>query len=114
MVPGIDVVWIEAAVSGHPDGISAEELSLRGIEGCVRDPCMMEFRASDINVVANNEFLENNPSAKKLFEIMSIPLGDIFKQNARMNAAENGQDDIDKHAAEWIALNRDLFDSWIV
>ncbi len=114
LVPGIDVVWIEAAVSRHPDGVGAEELSLRGVEGYVRDPCMMGFRGSDINVVANNEFLANNPSAKELFEVMSIPLGDIFKQNARMNAGEGRQDDIDKHAAGWIALNRDLFDSWIV
>ena len=113
LVPGIDVVWIEAAVPDHPDGYSAEDLSLAGIEGCVKDPCLMGFRGADLKVVANNEFLENNPSAKKLFEVMSIPLGDIFKQNNRMNAGENSQDEIDLHAEEWIALNRDLFDSWI-
>ncbi len=113
LVPGIDVVWIEAAVPNHPDGYPVEELSLAGIEGCVKDPCLMGFRGADLKVVANNEFLDNNPSAKKLFEVMSIPLGDIFKQNNRMNAGENSQEAIDLHADEWIALNRDLFDSWI-
>jgi len=44
---------------------------------------------------------------------MTIPLGDIFKQNNRMNAGENAQKDIDSHADEWIGLNRDLFDSWL-
>ena len=42
-----------------------------------------------------------------------MPLGDIFKQNNRMNAGENTQEDIDQHADEWIALNRDLFDGWL-
>ena len=64
-------------------------------------------------MVANNDFLQNNPAAAKLFEVMTIPLGDIFKQNNRMNAGENTQKDIDSHADEWIALNRDLFDSWL-
>ena len=73
----------------------------------------MGFQGADIMVVANTEFLENNPAAAKLFEVLSIPLGDIAKQNNRMNAGENTQEDIDNHAQEWIALNRDLFDSWI-
>ena len=111
--PGIDVVWIEAAVAGHPDGYGEAELAIPGVEGCVNDPCLMGFRGADINVIANNDFLQNNPAAAKLFEVMTIPLGDIFKQNNRMNAGENTQDDIDSHADEWIALNRDLVDSWL-
>ena len=111
--PGTDVVWIEAAVADHPDGYVEAELSIPGVEGCVNDPCLMGFRGADINVVADNDFLQNNPAAAKLFEVMTIPLGDIFKQNNRMNAGENTQKDIDSHADEWIALNRDLFDSWL-
>ena len=73
----------------------------------------MGFVGADIKVVANRGFLENNPTAGKLFEVMTIPLGDISKQNNRMNAGENTQQDIDAHAEEWIALNRDLFDGWL-
>ena len=108
--PGIDVVWIEAAVADHPDGYGEAELAIPGVEGCVNVPCLMGFRGADLNVVANNDFLQNNSAAAKLFEVMTIPLGDIFKQNNRMNAGENTQEDIDSHADEWIALNRDLFD----
>ncbi len=111
--PGIDVVWIEAAVASDPDGLSEEELTIPGVEGCVKDPCLMGFQGADLNVVANNEFLENNPSAATIFQVIAIPLSDIFKQNNRMNAGENTQVDIDSHAEEWIALNRDLFDSWL-
>ena len=58
----------------------------------------MGFQGADINVVANNDFLQENPAAARLFEIMTIPLGDISKQNNRMNAGENTQADIDSHA----------------
>ena len=111
--PGIDVVWIEAAVASDPQGLGEEELTVSGVEGCVKDPCLMGFQGADIKVVANNDFLQNNPAAAKLFKVMTIPLGDISKQNNRMNAGENTQEDIDAHADEWIALNRDLFDSWL-
>lgn len=111
--PGIDVVWIEAAVATDPQGLSEEEMTIPGVEGCVKDPCLMGFQGADIMVVANNDFLQENPAAARLFEVMTIPLGDISKQNNRMNAGENTQQDIDAHAKEWIALNRDLFDVWL-
>jgi len=111
--PGIDVVWIEAAVAGHPDGYGEAELAIPEVEGCVNDLCLMGFRGADLNVVANNDFLQNDPSAAKLFEVMTILQGDIFKQNNRMNTGENTHEDIDSHADEWIALNRDLFDGWL-
>ena len=65
----------------------------------------MGFRGADLNVVANNNFLQSNPAAAKLFEVMTIPLGDISKQNNRMNAGENTQRDIDAHAEEWMVAS---------
>ena len=97
----------------HPDVEDLTTLSLPGIPGCVNDPCLMGFPGNDIQVVANNEFLEANPSATKLFQVMALPLADISNQNNRMRDGENSQADIDSHAEEWIALNRDLFDSWL-
>ena len=111
--PGEDVVWIEVPGAVHPLGYREEELAIPGVDGCVSDPCIMGFEANDIQVVANNAFLANNPAAAKLFEVMAIPLGDIARQNSRMQAGENTQADIETHAEEWIVLNRDLFDSWL-
>ena len=68
---------------------------------------------ADLDIVANTDFLQNNPAAAKLFEVMTIPLADISKQNRRMNAGGNPQEHIDAHTDEWIALNRDLFDCWL-
>jgi glycine betaine/proline transport system substrate-binding protein len=73
----------------------------------------MGFPGNDIDVVANIEFLDNNPAAAKLFEVMSIPLADIFAQNARMNNGEDSQPDIDRHAQEWADDHQDLWDSWL-
>ena len=73
----------------------------------------MGFPGNDINVVANNQFLSNNPAAAKLFEVMAIPLDDILTQNNRMNNGENTDEDVNNHASEWIASNRFLFDSWL-
>jgi glycine betaine/proline transport system substrate-binding protein len=111
--PTIDVVWIEVPSPQHPEGHSEADLMISGVAGCANDPCLMGFPGNDINVVANNQFLAENPSARKLFEVMAIPLDDIFKQNNRMNAGESSQQDIDNHAREWAATNQDLWNSWL-
>jgi glycine betaine/proline transport system substrate-binding protein len=111
--PGQDVVWIEVPGAEHPEGHDLQTLSISGVEGCVNDPCVMGFPGNDINVVANSEFMADNPAARKLFEVMAIPLEDIFKQNNRMNAGENSQQDIDNHAREWVATHQDPWNSWL-
>jgi glycine betaine/proline transport system substrate-binding protein len=113
LTPGMDVVWIGVPSAQHPEGLSESDLSISGVEGCVEDPCFMGFPGNDIDVVANIEFLDNNPAAAKLFEVMSIPLADIFAQNARMNNGEDSQPDIDRHAQEWADDHQDLWDSWL-
>jgi glycine betaine/proline transport system substrate-binding protein len=110
LVPSTDVVWIEVPEGVDPNG-PVEPIS--GVAGCVTDPCQMGFPGNDINVVANTAFLDENPAVARLFEVMSIPLDDIFRQNNRMNAGENSQSDIDRHAIEWIATNQDMVDEWL-
>ncbi len=95
--PGEEAVWIEIPDAVHPDVEDLTTLSLQGIPGCVNDPCLMGFPGSDIQVVANNEFLEANPSAAKLFEVMAIPLSDISKQNNRMHGGEDSPASISSH-----------------
>jgi glycine betaine/proline transport system substrate-binding protein len=98
LVPGEDVVWINVPGAEHPEGLSEEELTISG---------------SDIQVVANNEFLEENPMAAALFGAMELTLADVAEQNAKMNAGEDSQDDIERHVDEWIEANQDRWDSWL-
>lgn len=114
LVPGEDVVWIEVPAPEYPDDeVGADALTISGVEGCVDDPCLMGFPANDIQVVANNQFLENNPAAAKLFEVMSIPVEDIYAQNALMHQGEDSQEDIERHAREWRDSHQEMWNSWL-
>lgn len=115
LAPGEDVVWIGLPEPSYPEELDEGALMISGVEGAVNDedPLLMGFPANDINVVANSEFLSNNPAAAAMFESIQIPLPDIFEQNARMNDGEDSQEDIDRHAREWIEANQDQWDTWL-
>ena len=109
LVPGDDVIWISVA-NPQPDQVGAAALPE---SQCPGQPCEMGFVAADIHVVANNEFLSENPAALKLFKAVQISVIDVALQNVVMGAGEDTQPDIDRHAAEWIAKNRSNVDVWI-
>ena len=113
--PGTDVVWIGVPFPALPKGQKQYEkdTTVKGVAGCVSDPCKMGWPANDLRPVVNNEFMKKNPAAKKLFEVVRIPLGDIFAQNAKMQAGENKAADVERHADEWVAKNRALYDGWL-
>ena len=110
--PGDNAVW----VSIHED----QSISPTQIEGpsslgdrCTADPCLLGWDAADIRVTANNAFLAANPAAARLFELFTINPVDVALQNVRMQGGEATEEDIKRHAAEWITENRDLADSWL-
>jgi len=113
--PGKDVVWLTVEEANLPEDQKHLEdaTTMSGVTGCVADPCNMGWPANDIRPVANNEFLENNPAAAKLLEEATIPIGDIFAQNAKMNDGEDSSEDLQRHASEWIENNRDTVDEWL-
>ncbi|SES13149.1 glycine betaine/proline transport system substrate-binding protein [Tranquillimonas rosea] len=113
--PGEDVMWIEVPEVDLPEDMADLEdaATMDGVEGCVADPCTLGFPANDIVPVANTEFLEANPAARALLEEASVPLEDVFEQNAKMYDGENEPSDIEQHAATWIENNRDTVDGWL-
>jgi glycine betaine/proline transport system substrate-binding protein len=113
--PGKDVMWINVpkiipspAQKGYEDAMVHS-----GVKGAVTDPIKMGFPGNDIDVVANNQFLADNPAAAKMFEVMSIPFSDIAAQNAKMYEGENTEKDIDRHVDEWIAGHKDTWEGWL-
>ena len=115
LIPGQDVVWLEVPFPSLPQGQKhlENQITVKGIQGCVKDPCIMGFPPSDIRVVANSEFLERNPAVRRLAEVVEIPLEDIDAQNARMINGEDDNEDIRRHAQEWIHKNRGKVDQWL-
>lgn len=111
LVPGEDVVWLESPALEKDEG----NTSVVGLPGCAGgDPCALGWPVNDIRAVANEEFLEENPTVRRLLEVVEIPLQDIADQNARMaTEAEYGEDRIRQDAADWIQENRPLVDGWL-
>jgi len=113
--PGQDVEWINVPKIDPLDSQKAGEdrMTVSGIEGAVTDPLKAGFVVSDIQIVANKKFLEKNPAAKEFFELFNLSLSDINEQNTRMENGEKSQADIERHAQEWIAKNKDKWDGWL-
>jgi ABC-type amino acid transport substrate-binding protein len=73
----------------------------------------MGFPPNDIRVVANKPFLDKHPDVRRLLELVKIPLRDISRQNARMLHGEDEDEDIRRHALEWITGHREEIDGWL-
>ncbi len=113
--PGEDVMWINVPeIKPRESQIPGKDrMTVSGIEGAVSDPLKAGFVVSDIQIVANKQFLENNPAAKTFFQEFNLPLSDINEQNTKMENGEKSQKDIERHAQEWIAANQEKWNSWL-
>ncbi len=125
--PGDNVVWLgveEVIDDSNPleqDGGEAHDQrpgqANIGADQCpVADTmgtCQLGWVAADIQVTANQEFLEANPAAKRLFELVQLPIIDVSLANVEQDNGRNTNEDIQELAAEWIERNRELVDSWL-
>ncbi|MCQ3803221.1 MAG: glycine betaine/L-proline ABC transporter substrate-binding protein ProX [bacterium] len=113
--PGRDVVWLETPFPSLPADQASylDQTSIAGIRGCANDPCGVGWPPNDIRAVANTDFLEDNPSIRRLLEQVVIPLPDISAQNALMVADEGDPEDIRRHAKEWVDVNEATVERWI-
>jgi len=113
--PGKDVMWINVPkiIPKDSQKNAVDRMTLSGVEGAVSDPIDLGFVVSDIRIVANKEFAEANPAARKFFEVFTLPLIDINRQNTRMNDGEKSQKAIEGHADEWIAENQSTWNGWL-
>ena len=109
LVPGDNVIWL-ATDKPLPEQTGASAL---GEDVCPGQPCEMGFVASDIRVTANNEFLDANPAAKKLFELVKLDVTDVALQNVKYDGGEDTEEDVKRHASEWIEDHREEVDQWL-
>lgn len=104
--PGKDVVFLEVPFSAQKG--DASKTSTRMANG--RD---YGFVVNVQRIVANQQFVQQNPAAAKLFAVMQLPVGDINAQNQRMHSGENKEQDVERHVDGWIKAHQKTFDSWI-
>ena len=123
LVPGENVVWLavervldDSNPLNRPRG---EEWDQRpgtaAIDPAVcpdaveRGTCQLGWQASDIRVAAGTSFLEANPAARRLFEVVELDPRDVSDQ---IRSQDLGQAPADL-AARWIETNRSLVDTWL-
>jgi glycine betaine/proline transport system substrate-binding protein len=108
LTPGEEVEWLAVPYTDLPEEqgeVSEEETTAEGVN--------LGFAVDQIRILANQEFVDNNPAAATFFDAVAIPINDISAQNQLMQDGENTPEDIRRHAEEWIADNQELFDSWV-
>lgn len=108
LVPGEDVMWINA-----PGIVEDEAERAEGVAGAVTDPIDMGYVAADIQVAANNDFLEQNPAAAELFRQVSIPLVWISEVDEQMDAKDLSDAMVRPLVQAWIEANRETVDPWL-
>lgn len=123
LVPGENVVWL--AVEGvlddsNPLGRSRGEDwdqrpgtapvdSTACPDAAERGICQLGWLANDIRVAAGNSFLEANPAARRLFEVVRLDLMDVSTQIRSQDLGHMPTD----LAARWIEINRSQVDTWL-
>ena len=119
LIPGVNAMWLAHEAGKVHDGstdnpgFAVTAPASLGTDVCTNDPCWLFRNSADIKVTANNDFLTANPSAARLFELVQISVVDVALQNVLYDGGENTTDDVNRHAADWIADNRDLVDGWL-
>ncbi len=118
--PGDNVQWL--SVGGQEnvlDGSITPDRDYANVEppalgtACTTDPCWLGWPAANIQVTARNEFLSANPAARALFEQVQLKVLDVALANVKYDTGEQSEEDIARHAQDWISENRDLVDGWL-
>ena len=110
--PGDNAIWLSTSDESISPSQTEGPATLGGGQ-CSSDPCNLGWDAADIRVTARSDFLAANPAAATLFELVVINPVDVALQNVSYGLGENTEEDIHRHAADWIAANRDAVDQWL-
>ncbi len=103
-----DIVWLEVPFTSLPESIgnlTEKDTSLDGKN--------FGFPILQQRIVANKKFLEANPVAKNWFELVEIPIEDMNAESLRIKEGEDKEEDILRHAQEWVENNQEKYDSWL-
>ncbi len=106
--PDQDVIWLEVPFTSLPKKMA----TLTEKDTSVEEK-NLGFPKTQQQIVANKQFLEANPMAKRWFELVQIPAEDMNQESLRIEEGENKPEDIRRHAQEWVDNNQALFNSWI-
>ena len=112
--PGDNVYWLgveEVLDDSNPLGREGGEGwdQRPGTAPIGAEACHVGWKVADIVASARHDFLDENPAAAKLLEVVNLNIVDVTQQIVEH---ENGAD-IDALVSQWIADNQDQVDAWI-
>lgn len=105
LVPGEDSTQLNVPFSALPNNSDADTT--------LEDGSNSGFAVNDVYIVANSEFLEDNPAAAKFFELVKIPMSAANAAQIKMRDGKDTVEDFERHAADWITENQEQWDAWI-
>lgn len=109
---GKDVTWLEVPYTSLPE--AQGEVSEKATTAKINDKEInLGFAVDQMHILAHQEFVDQNPAAAKLFEVIEVPRTDISAQNRKMRNGEDSPEDIEGHAEAWVEENREQFDEWV-
>jgi len=111
--PGKDLVWLELKKVSLPGNQMEKYKARPNVEGCASNPCNLGWLPTVYYIAVNRAWAAENPAAMKFFSEFKMTLEDRAEQNIKMLNGENREEDIGRHAREWIAKHQAEFDAWI-
>ncbi|MEO3416223.1 glycine betaine/L-proline ABC transporter substrate-binding protein ProX [Roseovarius sp. CAU 1744] len=113
--PGRELVWLQMKTIDLPGDQEARYKPITGDVGCSGgdDPCDIGWLPTVYYIAVNRAWGEENPAVLSLFNSLKMDLSARIEQNARMAEGETREDDIRRHAEDWIAANQEQFDTWL-
>ncbi len=104
--PGKDVVFLEVPFSSQPADQKEQNTKLPNGKD-------YGWLVNAVRIVANKDFVDNNPAAKRFFEQVTIPIADVNAQNQAMEEGANTAADVHRHVDGWIKAHQEEFDQWV-
>ncbi|MER8760486.1 glycine betaine/L-proline ABC transporter substrate-binding protein ProX [Mesorhizobium sp. M0976] len=104
--PGHEVEWLTVTSTALPKDQAGAVTDVRGIGN-------IGFPVNTQHVIANTQFLKRNPSARKWFELLAIPIEDVNAENMLVHEGQNSPTDVLRHAEQWKDKHRAQWDAWI-
>ncbi|MEI9415678.1 glycine betaine/L-proline ABC transporter substrate-binding protein ProX [Mesorhizobium sp. Cs1321R2N1] len=104
--PGKDVVWLTVDHTDLPKDLEGADTVVPGIGN-------LGFTSFTQRVIANTAFLDQNPAARKWFELLQIPLEDVSAESLKIHDGHGSAEDIRKDAEAWRESHRAQWDAWI-
>lgn len=109
-------LWVGSVLEAGKDVVPLNvpfSASTDGSDTALPDGTNPGFKVNDIYVLASKKFLNENPPARRLLELIKIPLEDVNAMTLRQYKGEKTPQDIMAQAQAWVAKHQAEFDGWV-